>query len=298
MKSVCVLLSTYNGAQYLEEQLNSLINQRGVCLEILVRDDGSTDRTCEILDKWQNQGYLKWYKGKNKGFAMSFMDLVENADSYDYYAFCDQDDIWLPDKLHIAIEKLETLKNENKLYCSNLYAYSDGVNIGHVKRSVPHYDKYTCLVKNIAVGCTIVFSSSLRNIIIRNNPCRIIAHDFWAYQNAMLFGEVIYDNNSYILYRQHSKNLIGAKMTFVDIWKRRISNFLNRKIDGRSLQAKELLRCHSSFIGNEIRDVINLVADYNNNFMSRIKLFSNKNYTMGNMSNDILLKLKILFGKI
>lgn len=103
---VCVLLSTYNGEKYLEEQLNSLIKQEDVELRILVRDDGSKDRTHEILDKWQKRGHINWYEGKNKGAAQSFMDLIYNAPEADYYAFCDQDDVWLPEKLKVAIDKI------------------------------------------------------------------------------------------------------------------------------------------------------------------------------------------------
>ena len=66
---ICVLLSTYNGERYLEEQLESLVKQENVDVSILVRDDGSTDKTCEILSKWQNKGLLTWYSGGNKGFG-------------------------------------------------------------------------------------------------------------------------------------------------------------------------------------------------------------------------------------
>ena len=90
---ICILLSAYNGEKYIEEQLESLVGQQEVAADILVRDDGSSDKTHEILDKWQNKGLLKWYKGENLGFAKSFMDLVQRAGDYEYYAFCDQDDI-------------------------------------------------------------------------------------------------------------------------------------------------------------------------------------------------------------
>ena len=67
-----VLLSTYNGERFLEEQLESIVAQKGVKPTIIVRDDGSTDRTREILDKWQERGRLRWYNGPNMGPARSF----------------------------------------------------------------------------------------------------------------------------------------------------------------------------------------------------------------------------------
>ena len=85
MKRVCVLISTYNGEKYLEEQLESIVSQKDVEVDILVRDDGSKDDTKKILDTWTQKSNLKWYQGENLGFALSFLDLVKNASDYDYY---------------------------------------------------------------------------------------------------------------------------------------------------------------------------------------------------------------------
>ena len=76
MKSVLVLLSTYNGEKYLKEQIDSVLGQEKVKTFLLVRDDGSTDKTCSILEWYQKRGALKWYKGKNLGPARSFVDLI------------------------------------------------------------------------------------------------------------------------------------------------------------------------------------------------------------------------------
>ena len=123
---IYILLSTYNGEHYLNEQIESLVRQVDVNYKILVRDDGSKDSTHVILNKWQQLGFLTWYRGENIGFAESFMDLVQKAPKADYYAFCDQDDIWLPNKLKAAVEKLELLKSGPQLYCSNLFIYRNG----------------------------------------------------------------------------------------------------------------------------------------------------------------------------
>ena len=109
---VCVLISTYNGERFLEEQIASIIAQKGVEVDILVRDDGSSDMTCSLLERWQKEGKLKWYKGENLGFARSFMNLLKTASGYDYYAFCDQDDIWLEDKLQRAVTALEKIEDK------------------------------------------------------------------------------------------------------------------------------------------------------------------------------------------
>ena len=122
---VCVLISTYNGEKFLDEQIASILAQKGVEVDILVRDDGSSDMTCSLLERWQKEGKLKWYKGENLGFARSFMNLLKTASVYDYYAFCDQDDVWLPEKLKKAcfVDDIEGL-DESPLACA--YARARG----------------------------------------------------------------------------------------------------------------------------------------------------------------------------
>ena len=296
---ICVLLSTYNGERYLEEQLESLVKQENVDVSILVRDDGSTDKTCEILSKWQNKGLLTWYSGGNKGFAMSFMDLLCHSGDYDYYAFCDQDDIWLPNKLDMAIKHLSVIQHPNKLYCSDALYYKNGENYGLIKKYIPKYNIYTCLVQNIAAGCTMVFSQGLRNLIASRMPSFIIAHDFWIYQVALILGDVYYDANSYILYRQHDNNQIGAKTGSLEKWKRRISRLLkSSEKESRSLQAKELLKCYCNEMDDEKQKIVYRIAEYKKNIWTRSRLFFDGRYTMGRLMNNVLMRIRIVLGKL
>lgn len=96
MKTVSVLLSTYNGEKYLREQLDSLLVQQGVDLRIIARDDGSKDTTVEILKEYAGKDTrVSFFEGKNVGPAQSFFDLIMKSPDSDYYAFCDQDDVWI-----------------------------------------------------------------------------------------------------------------------------------------------------------------------------------------------------------
>ena len=298
MKCVRVLLSTYNGEKYLEEQLLSIMGQEGVCVSLLVRDDGSTDTTCDILEQWQSKGLLEWYKGENRGFAKSFLDLIQNSNDYDYYAFCDQDDIWLPNKLSSAVGHLEHLQKSVKLYCSNTYYYKNGENFGLIRKDTPKYNIYTSLVQNIAIGCTIVFNKALKEVMVKRMPDYLIAHDYWAYQTAMIFGEVYYDPESYILYRQHDNNQIGAKVSVCEKWRRRVHSFFSKGQYGISLQAQELLRCYSDILSINNRDIISRIAYYKDSLRLRIQLVFDSKYTMGRTINNVLLRLKIVFGKL
>ena len=111
MKIVCVLLSTYNGEKYLKEQLDSVLNQKDITLNFLVRDDGSTDSTIDILKQYEKEGKIKLIVGKNIGYKKSFYELAKLAPLSDYYAFCDQDDVWDDDKLITAVNMLERENN-------------------------------------------------------------------------------------------------------------------------------------------------------------------------------------------
>ena len=151
MKTVIVLLSTYNGTKYLSEQLDSLYSQNGVDIHIIARDDGSKDNTVEILKSYQNKfGKMTILAEDNVGCAKSFFSLIhyvcQSKDlKADYFAFCDQDDVWLPEKLKRAAEKLDTEEAERKLYfCSANFVdsnlnYLATVNLDKV------YNYRTCL---------------------------------------------------------------------------------------------------------------------------------------------------------
>lgn len=108
MKKVLVLMSTYNGEKWLKEQIDSILASREVKVDILVRDDGSSDNTLSILNLYKNNNRLNYYVGENIGPAQSFRDLVDRCEfGYDAYAYADQDDIWSEKKLFYATEALE-----------------------------------------------------------------------------------------------------------------------------------------------------------------------------------------------
>ena len=111
---IAVLLSAYNGEQYIEDQVRSILNQESIdSLTIIVRNDGSKDGTVDILQKLRKeQNNIEILDEQNIGFAASFLRLLEYAynKGYDYYAFSDQDDYWLPEKLSIAIKALNGKK--------------------------------------------------------------------------------------------------------------------------------------------------------------------------------------------
>lgn len=213
MNSVTVLMSTYNGEKYLVEQLESVLGQKDVELSILVRDDGSTDNTKGILQQYQEKGLLKWYSGQNLRSAKSFLDLVYTASGTDYYAFCDQDDVWNEDKLCRAIGALEKQGDAKlpRLYCSNYQLVDAELNNlpdnGHVSTTTFE----AALVSSCCTGCTCVFNNALRLVLKEGAPNVIVMHDDWVHKVCLAVGgTVVYDEYRSLKYRQHGGNVDGG----------------------------------------------------------------------------------------
>ncbi|WP_455623906.1 glycosyltransferase family 2 protein [Parabacteroides sp.] len=296
---ICILMSTYNGEKYLEEQIKSLVDQRGVEISLLVRDDGSTDTTIEILEKWQKRNILSYYKGENIGSTLSFLDLLKKAPDADFYAFCDQDDIWLPDKLYQALSHLKTIPGSKKLYCSNLFIYEGGRNKGLKWKEKPKNDLYRGLVRGIAYGCTMVFDKELRDIINLHPFRKPHPHDLWVFKTAMLLGRVYFDMNSFILYRQHGNNLVGARNTFAKkIRSKAKSLFQLNKQHYREEGACELLHCYSNLLTTEQLTIISIVANYRHSLRTRLELLFSRKFVSEKKEDTFWLKVRILTGYV
>ena len=223
-----VLLSTFNGETYLEEQLKSLLAQSYEKLNILVRDDGSSDKTKSILDL-----YRKKYPSKiqviedekgNLGSKRSFEILMTNSKSQ-FIAFCDQDDVWIPKKIENAIDALNSIKHtETKLYCSDVSVVDENLKIlnksyfqKHLflnKKNITKINKIA--FRNFAIGATLVITRNLKEISLPVSS-QALMHDWWVLINAAHYGEIYVDENVSMFYRQHKNNVIGSpenKLTF------------------------------------------------------------------------------------
>ncbi len=131
MEKVNILLPTYNGEKYLRDQLNSLINQTYKNLDVYIRDDGSTDKTEEIIDEYCNKNvegihFIKVDDGKRLGYPDCYWELIQVAKEAPYYAFCDQDDMWYPEKIESAISELSKLDEDKPNLCFCEFNYCDG----------------------------------------------------------------------------------------------------------------------------------------------------------------------------
>lgn len=292
---VLVLMSTYNGEIYLREQLNSLIEQKKVELSVLIRDDGSTDSTVEIIKEYAKKyNYIKYYVGNNIGYAHSFWDLVKKAGIYDYYAFCDQDDIWDKNKLYYAIKILENeSKNIPLLYCSRVKSVDNNMNMIDNDTFKNHniLTIYESLQKSTVPGCVMVFNNEACKYLKMYNGF-MESHDWLTYIIVTLFGKVVFDENSYINYRIHLNNTIGKNNKFKDFLNK-LKRFFSKPKCTRSKVANDIYITYSNFIKNdEIRKNIYYLGNYKQNLATKNKILFNSKY------KGIIFKIYIVLNKV
>lgn len=239
-EKIQVLMSTYNGEKYIDEQINSILNQTYKNIEVIIRDDGSTDDTFLILEKYRNNPQIKIYTEENIGVVGSFFELLNKVDKESkYFAFCDQDDVWEKEKIKQAIYKIEescTDSNVPIVYGSRVRPVSENLEVVFKNRIGIETDHsfYNSLVENVIPGCTAVFNKiALEYMQKANNTQNIIMHDKWLYMIGVAFGKVICDERSFILYRQHSNNVLGGKRDSLSKIKRKVSQLNNKKIKHR-----------------------------------------------------------------
>ena len=297
MSRVVVLLSTYNGERFLEEQLESIVAQKGVTPIIIVRDDGSTDNTCKILDKWQKKNALRWYNGPNMGPARSFLNLLRDSDDEDYYAFSDQDDYWLPEKLDVAISKLAPYKDEPALYfCQTQLVDKNLKEIDSVVID-PLQTMGEALVYQFIGGCTMVMNHKLRNIINRYTPLYLSMHDVWIYEVAQAINaHIIFDRIPYILYRQHGDNVMGQTTSQVAHWKDRTSRVIRRDWHARSRLAQEVYDGYHEIMTEDNIKILHDFIDGKKNLKKRLRLLTDDRYRCADKATYCYFRLAVLLN--
>ena len=218
---ILVILASYNGAKYIEEQIDSILNQESVFVHIMVFDDCSKDNTIEVLNKYilnANVSINKREKGTGNA-PRNFLDAIlslsdEFVNSYDCIAFSDQDDIWFPNKMFEAAKMLS--KEQSSLYFSNLNLWDEITNYKAIINKSYAQKKYDFLFEGGSAGCTYVFTNDfclgLKKILKNTNyyDWELFSHDWFVYFYARANGfKVSIDNNAYITYRIHANNSYG-----------------------------------------------------------------------------------------
>lgn len=231
MLPIHVLLATYNGEAHLPEQLVSLAAQQGADWRLLWRDDGSTDGTVGILEDFaaaQPGRVARLAEPVGRlGAGASFLTLLAAAPPGGLYAFMDQDDVWLPDKLARAAGQLG---EGPALVCTRLRLVTPELApIGPSPLPAREPRFATLLAHNIAAGCTMVMNEAARHLALAVPFPKRSLHDWWC---ALLVtgcgGRLVFDPEPRILYRQHAANLVGG----ASAWRHRVLRALGRGAEG------------------------------------------------------------------
>ncbi len=222
---VNIVLAIYNGENYLPEFLESLEKQNVFGWKLLYRDDGSSDKSVTILENFKSKKFeinKKYDSLGNIGVINNFSSLLSQSTGK-YVMLADQDDIWYPDKIATslaAIQKMEkddTGKIKPALVFSDLHVVDDNLNITHPSFIKMQGLEQLCqpsflqlLTQNVAPGCTMIVNRALLDLALPI-PVDIAMHDWWLIQVASLFGRIDFLKKPTIAYRQHQKNLVGAR---------------------------------------------------------------------------------------
>jgi glycosyltransferase involved in cell wall biosynthesis len=209
-------LCTKNGSPFLAEQLNSIDWQTHTNWQIFASDDGSTDGTINTLWRFAefHAGRLHLREGPRQGFTKNFLSLaVDPAITADFFAYCDQDDVWHAEKLSRAITWLQRIPRDLPALYGSRANIIDEVcrkrGRSRLFRRVPSFEN--ALVQNIAGGNTMVFNRAAKRLLERGGMLDVVAHDWWTYiLTSAAGGAVHYDPDVSVDYRQHSGNLIGS----------------------------------------------------------------------------------------
>jgi glycosyltransferase involved in cell wall biosynthesis len=293
-------MSTYNGEQFLLPQLNSLYKQTHQNIKLLVRDDGSQDNTWALLNSERAKGKLELMASHNNiGATASFFYLLQAAAETDteYIAFCDQDDIWQPAKIERAIALLKKIEKP-ALYCSRLFVVNDKLDLLYLS-SIPRKIGFgNALVENIAVGCTIVLNRQAIDILCKNRlPHEVYIHDWWCYLIISALGEIVFDNQAEIKYRQHANNVIGMNRNWFIVWRRKFARILSTKL-WISEQASVLQKLFSNELNTNQKELVNLLIKAKSSFYYRVRFAFSKKVWRQKAIDNILLRIVIILNRL
>ena len=284
---ILVLLAAYNGEKFIEEQIDSILGQKDVTVTLQVSDDNSKDNTINLVKKYPNISLNKNEIGTGSA-ATNFLKMIKELDfnnHFDYIALSDQDDIWLSDKLRVAVEKLE--QESVDLYCSNLTKWNKTENsYSNLKKDFPQ-KKFDYLFEGGSAGCTYVFTKifaiELQKFIfqLEYSNWKEFSHDWLIYFFARSRKyKVFIDSNSYIHYRLHNDNVHGhlnvlsfqtIKYKLGEVFNNYYQNHVENYIKYVEINSEEY-NIYQKFLGNYFQRNF-IVLKYNTQLMRDNKKF-------------------------
>ena len=298
---VNILVSTYNGEKYITEQLDSIFAQSYQDFHVYIRDDGSQDRTVKVISDYIRNQHLQdritLTEGANVGFCRSFYELLYQAKDGDYWAFCDQDDVWYEDKLALAVTWMKGKEDQ-----SIPLLYHSGFELGNAdlsERSIYQtgtfsYRFYNSITSNLFFGFAITMNRSLYERLILANPEEIKYHDWFAAMITAAFGYHHISHQVMAVHRQHAENSSPL-------------HFFKKIPDGLKLlkgdlfytrNAKEFMRLFGDELKQEDREILGWFVKDGYSFSRAIKKAFYKKRWNPKLPVELVLRGLMLIGRI
>ncbi|WP_461877227.1 glycosyltransferase [Fusicatenibacter sp.] len=299
---VCIILSTYNGKKYVCQQLDSIFQSaEDMDIFLYVRDDGSKDDTIQILEEYgkKNHVEIKIDAGENAGSARSFLLAIRNCPKADYYAFCDQDDVWLPKKIATAVKQIGDTE-QPILWCSDYQVTDANLNVilpSALKQ--PIQDDVKSMFYNNVPGCTMFFNWALMQKMRMIEISEIRMHDIMAMNVALITGEIYFEKNPFVLYRQHGDNVLGYSHKKIKVrkWIKDKMHLIRCK---ENYSTAEYARAVLKALGNEMsadqKKEYQLISEMDKSFIKRLRVLA-KPYTKEKFGRtSISIRCKVLLN--
>lgn len=299
---IVVVMSTYNGANVVERQLDSIFAQKDVDVCVYVRDDGSSDATIDVLTNYKNskkKDKLIVDVGDNVGWQKSFLRALKKAPEADYYAFSDQDDFWFDNKLINGINHIQS-RNENVPILFHCNKISTDEKLTPLKKQVKRIpaalNRQNALVQEYVQGCSIVMNRQAKELVTRRTPQGKIPHDFWSALVCFLFGKVIYDNRPYFYHITYGTNASGEGF----LWKSRLQRLKKFFAKGNMyhIPVIEILETYSDLLTENDKLFLSKLCVYKNSLCSKLFLLFSPKFRRASFVGTLSLKISIVFNKL
>lgn len=308
LPKIHILLSTYNGEKYLEEQLDSIFQQTFQNFTLYIRDDASSDSTIKLVHTYMEEHpetadkiiLLSNQDNKNLGYMGSFWQLLEKCGTADYYAFCDQDDVWLPNKLEAGLNFMGKENPETPLlYFSNYNYCDDKLNVGHKAPAVSLPIAFRdVLFYTPAFGFSIIINDKLREIALQTKDRTNLPHDGWVQKIAAAFGKILYNSECTALYRRHSNAVTSSNAQLLST----IKYWIKNDIFGSSMKEnrfvlKRFLQEYGTLLSFEDAALLTLYTTEKKSLSIWVKRFLYKKRLRPSLGGDLALRICFFLGK-
>jgi len=306
-RKVAIVLGFYDGYEFINRQLQSIFDQTHKNFIIFVADDNSKDKfsleKLNINERNKKKVRVR-FRNKNIGYAQNFLNALVSIDGYfDYYAFSDQDDIWHREKLEKAINSLEEYNhNQANLYGSRteLIGLSEEIKLGKSIEFKNSPSFHNSLTQNMFGGNTMVFNKIAFDLICSSNiNQKIIAHDWWCYQIISgAGGNIFYDKNIFLKYRQHNNNIIGSNISLKDKWFR-FCKVLNGNFKIQNDQnLKAIINNQNLLIKSNQKTLDDFIKARNSSLFKRIFYFAKSGVYRQTLIGNIALFIGVVIKKV